>query len=75
VLLTLVPFPFIHPIRVERWRRFTLAIGAIGAVLAVVALLQDLNPPSGITAALFAIGLYFCTAGMLRRFAGDLPHA
>jgi len=75
LLLTFVPFPFIHPMRVERWRRFTLAVAAIGAVLAVVALLQDLNPPIWITAALLAIGLYFSAAGMLRRFAGSVPHA
>jgi phosphatidylcholine synthase len=75
LVLTFVPFPFIHPIRVVRWRRFTLALGALGAVLAVVALAQDLKPPVWITAALFAIGLYFCVAGLMRRFAGDMPHA
>jgi phosphatidylcholine synthase len=75
IVLTFVPFPFIHPIRVERWRRSTLAMGAIGAVLAVVALLHDLNPPSWIATGLFLIGLYFCAAGVMRRFAGDTPHA
>ena len=75
LLLTFVPFPFIHPIRVERWRRSTLAVGAVGAVLVVVALLQELNPPAWITAALFAIGLYFFAAGVMRRSAGDMPRA
>jgi phosphatidylcholine synthase len=75
LLLTFVPFPFIHPIRVTRWRRFTLTVGAAGAALAVVALLHDLNPPNWVKAVLFVIGIYFCAAGLMRRLAGDLPHA
>jgi phosphatidylcholine synthase len=76
LLLTFVPFPFIHPVRVERWRRTTLAIGALGAVLAADALLQDLNPPFWITAALSAIGVYFLAAGLARQLvAGEKPRA
>lgn len=71
VILTFVPFPFIHPIRVERWRRITLSIGAAGAVLAAVALLYDLKPPFWISATLAAIGIYFFAAGLLRQPAGD----
>ena len=72
LVLTFVPFPFIHPIRVLRWRRTTFVIGALGAVLAVAALLYGLNPPFWMTAALTAIGLYFFTAGLLRQFVGDV---
>ena len=72
LLLTFVPFPFIHPVRVTRWRRFTLALAAVGSVLAVVALLYDLEPPTWVAAALFVIGLYFCAAGLMRRAAGDM---
>jgi phosphatidylcholine synthase len=75
LVLTFVPFPFVHPIRVMRWRRITLAVGAIGVVLAVVALVHDLDPPLWIKAALFAVGIYFCAAGLMRRAAGDIPHA
>jgi len=75
LVLTFVPFPFIHPIRVTRWRRTTLAIGMLGAVLAAAALLYDLNPPLWIRAALTAIGFYFFAAGLARRYVGDLPHA
>ena len=76
LLMTFLPFPFIHPIRVVRWRRSTLAIGAIGAVLAVVALMHDLNPPGWVAMGLFLIGLYFCAAGLMRRSAtGGMPHA
>jgi phosphatidylcholine synthase len=75
LLLTFAPFPFIHPIRVARWRRSTLAIGAVGALLAVVALVQNLDPPAWVAAILSAIGLYFMAAGLMRRLAGDTPHA
>ena len=76
LVLTFVPFPFIHPIRVARWRRFTLTLGTVGAVLAIVALMRDLNPPAWISVALSAIGLYFFAAALMQRFAaGDGPHA
>jgi phosphatidylcholine synthase len=75
LVLTFAPFPFIHPIRVARWRRFTLTMGAIGSMLGLYALMQDLNPASWVTVALSVIGLYFFTAALLRRTAGELPHA
>ena len=76
LVLTFVPFPFIHPIRVARWRRLTLALGTLGAVLAIVALMRDLNPPGWVAAALSAIGLYFLAAALMQRLtAGDMPHA
>src|SRR5690349_12360839 len=40
VVLTFVPFPFIHPIRVARWRHFTLAMGGLGSVLGLFALVR-----------------------------------
>ena len=75
IVLTFVPFPFIHPIRVVRWRKVTLALGAVGAVLAVIALIYDLAPPSWVALALLAIGLYFCAAGLVHRVIGDMSHA
>jgi len=76
LLLTFVPFPFIHPLRVTRWRGLTLALGAIGSVLVLVALLQELNPPAWITTALCAIGGYFVAAALLQRLLpGNVPHA
>jgi phosphatidylcholine synthase len=76
LVLTFVPFPFIHPIRVLRWRRFTLALGAIGSMLAIVALMHELNPPAWVAAALSAIGFYFFAAALIPRVAaGNAPHA
>ncbi len=75
IILTFVPFPFIHPVRVVRWRKITLALGAAGAILAVIALVYDLAPPPWVALALLAIGLYFCAAGLMHRVLGDISHA
>jgi phosphatidylcholine synthase len=75
LVLTFVPFPFVHPIRVARWRYFTLALGTIGSALAVVALAYNLSPPPWIAVTLSAIGLYFLGAAVLGRFTKDVSHA
>lgn len=66
-LLTFVPVTFVHPLRVVRLRVLTVALLAIWAVLAVVALVQDLAPSFSVTAALCLIALYFLTIGLLPR--------
>jgi phosphatidylcholine synthase len=66
-VLTFVPFPFIHPVRVRRGRALNIALLAVWSVLAAVALWQDLRPQPWIVAALCAVGLYFLGAGLLRR--------
>jgi hypothetical protein len=44
VILTFVPVPFVHPLRVGRYRKTGLALVAVGAVLAVIAMLRDMAP-------------------------------
>jgi phosphatidylcholine synthase len=66
-VLTFVPFPFIHPLRVKRLRGFNLVLLAVGAVLGAVALARDMAPPAWVTGALCAIGLYVVAAGVFRR--------
>ena len=66
-LATFLPFPFVHPFRVGRWRIVTLALLAAWAALALLALSRGMMPPFWITAGLCAIGLYFLGAGLLRR--------
>jgi phosphatidylcholine synthase len=63
---TFVPFPFIHPLRVRRYRTFNIAVLAAWAVLAVVALWRDLMPPAWVTVALGLIGVYVVCAGYFR---------
>jgi len=66
-MLTFVPFPFIHPLRVRRLRALNLLLLAIGAGLGLVALARDLAPGPWITGGLVAIGLYVLGAGIFRR--------
>jgi phosphatidylcholine synthase len=63
---TFVPFPFIHPLRVPRYRAFNIAVLAVWGVLAVVALARDLMPPAWVTVALCLIGVYVVCAGYFR---------
>jgi phosphatidylcholine synthase len=65
VVLTFVPFRFIHPVRVRRWRNVNLALLALWSVLALAAVLRDLDPGLWITAGLCVIGLYFFAFGLL----------
>jgi len=66
-VMTFVPFPFIHPMRVARGRALNVALLVVWSVLAIVTLWQDLRPQPLIVAALCAVGLYFLGAGLLRR--------
>jgi phosphatidylcholine synthase len=66
VAATFVPFPFIHPMRVRRHRAFNIAMLALWAVLAIAAVILDLEPPVWVTAVLCAIGLYVVCAGCFR---------
>jgi len=66
-ILTFVPVPFIHPVRVAHLRYFNLGILVLWAVLAIVTLFHGMAPGPWITAALCAIALYFLFGGVLRR--------
>jgi phosphatidylcholine synthase len=64
---TFAPMHFVHPIRVPRWRLVNLAALVLWAALAVLALAQNLDPPSWVAAALAAIAVYFVIVGLLRQ--------
>jgi phosphatidylcholine synthase len=66
-VLTFVPFPFIHPMRVKRLRAVNLVLLAAWAALGFVALVRDLAPGPWVTGGLVAIGLYVLAAGIFRR--------
>ncbi len=66
VALTFAPVSFVHPFRVARWRALTIAMLAAWAVLAVIAVVQDLRPPAWVSVLLCAIGVYFCAAGLVQ---------
>jgi len=65
-VLTFVPFPFIHPMRVRRLRALNLVLLAAWAALGFVALTHDLRPGPWVTGGLVAIGLYVLGAGAFR---------
>ena len=70
LVLTFVPFPFLHPVRVKRFRTFNMALMVVWGALALVAIARDMSPGPYVTGALCAIGIYVLGAGVLRRAAG-----
>jgi phosphatidylcholine synthase len=67
LVLTFVPFPFLHPLRVERFRAFNIGLLVIWSLLALVTLLYDMSPGRWVTGALCVIGIYILGAGLFRR--------
>jgi phosphatidylcholine synthase len=65
--LTFAPVRFVHPLRVIHLRVLNIALMAVWAVLASLAIIQDLEPGPYATWALAAIAAYFFIAGLLRR--------
>ena len=66
-VLTFVPYPFVHPVRVRRLRVFNLLLLATWAALAVTAVVTDMAPGDWVSGALTVIALWFIAAGALRR--------
>jgi phosphatidylcholine synthase len=65
--LSFVPIRFLHPLRVQHWRAINIALLAAWAVLALIAVVQDLSPGLYVTLPLCLIALYFFLIGLLRQ--------
>jgi phosphatidylcholine synthase len=65
--LTFVPFHFVHPVRIPHLRAATLAALLAWALLAGLAVIDNLAPNPWILAALCALAVYFVGVGFLRR--------
>jgi phosphatidylcholine synthase len=63
---TFAPIYFIHPVRVRRRRLLNLALLVMWAALAILALVERLDPPQWAAALLALIAVYFVLAGLLR---------
>jgi len=63
---TFAPIHFVHPVRVPRWRALNLAALVLWALLALLALKENLDPPAWVGLALAAIAIYFVIVGLLR---------
>ena len=64
--LSFAPIKFLHPLRVQHWRSFNIVLLAVWAVLAFVAIIQDLSPGLYVTLPLSLIAVYFFAVGLLR---------
>jgi len=64
--LSFAPIKFLHPLRVQRWRTINIALLTAWAVLALIAVIQDLSPGLYVTLPLSLIAVYFFLIGLLR---------
>ncbi|WP_342362478.1 CDP-alcohol phosphatidyltransferase family protein [Terrarubrum flagellatum] len=67
VAMMFLPFPFVHPIRVRRWRALTIAMLCIWCVSAVLAIVYAFRPGALIEGALVVTAIYFLGLGFLRQ--------
>ncbi len=65
--LSFAPFKFLHPLRVKRLRALNIALLVTWAVLAFVAVVDNLSPGPYVTWPLALIAIYFFAAGLLPR--------
>lgn len=64
--LMFVPVVFVHPVRVRRWRRLTMAMLALWAGAAGLTVWQGMRPDSGVKLVLAAAVCYFVGLGLAR---------
>jgi phosphatidylcholine synthase len=69
IVLTFVPVHVLHPVRVVRWRRLTLSLIAIWAVLAMFAVARDFDVGTLVTTGLCAIAAYIVGSDAAIRLA------
>jgi phosphatidylcholine synthase len=70
--LVFAPLVFVHPFRVRRLMGLNIGLIVLWSLLAGIALWRDLAPPAPVVWALVAIGIYFLTAGFVRRPSGQV---
>ncbi len=66
-VLTFAPIKFLHPLRVTRLRMLNIVLLTLWFMLALIALLFDLDPGPYVTWPLVAIAVYFFGVGLLPR--------
>src|SRR5262245_47400691 len=64
--LSFAPIKFLHPLRVQQWRSLNIALLAAWAILAFIAVVEDLSPALYVTIPLCLIAVYFFLIGLLR---------
>jgi phosphatidylcholine synthase len=66
--LTFVPVHFIHPMRIAHLRALTMAALVLWAILALVTVVENLDPGFWVATALSILAIYFVGIGFLRRY-------
>lgn len=66
IVLTFVPFRFVHPLRARRWAAANVVLLVFWGVLASTALAYHLVPPQAVVAGLLLIGVYFVAVGLVQ---------
>ena len=62
-----LPVIFVHPVRVRRWRGFTMSVLALWCLAAASTLLQGLKPDFITQIGLLIGAVYFLGLGLLRQ--------
>ena len=70
VVATFLPIRVMHPVRVERFRTFNIALVVIGCALGIYAVLCNFEVPDLVTTALCLIAIYVMFSDPLIRIAG-----
>jgi phosphatidylcholine synthase len=65
-MFTFVPIHIIHPVRIQRFRVLTMAALVLWVLLAIAALLKNLDPGFWTVSALCVLAVYFVGIGFLR---------
>jgi len=65
--LSFAPFKFVHPMRVARLRAVTIGALAVWSVLALIAIVRDLDPGPWVAGMLVALALYFLGVGLTEK--------
>ena len=65
--LTFLPIRFIHPVRVERWRRLTLSVAALWFIVATWIVAADFDVSPVLQGVLLAASLYMFGVGAVQQ--------
>jgi phosphatidylcholine synthase len=72
-VLTFTPVEFVHPLRVRRWRPLTVAMAIAWGVLALIALIANLDPPPAVVVAFAIVSAYFAVIGVVLQLTRRAP--
>jgi phosphatidylcholine synthase len=66
-VMTFLPFKFLHPMRVRRLRALNIAALILWSLLALIALMRDLDPGPWVAGGLALLALYFVGVGLTEK--------